>query len=144
MKNHIYIYLAFCLLVLVSSCKQLGDQKVAYLAHTLPTSHPVHQGMEVFAKEVLQKTEIRIRARNRTGHLCSASSQLPEYYAGPICAKTGCTRELNEFEPVALTIQTQHRLQAGNGANRSDFSNCLENKGSFSIPAESSTSYNKC
>ena len=64
MKNHIYIYIAFCLLVLTSSCKQIKDQKVAYLAHTLPISHPVHQGMEVFAKEVLKisngKLEVKI------------------------------------------------------------------------------------
>ena len=39
-------------LILLGSCKQLNDQKVIYLAHTLPTSHPVHQGMEVFAQEV--------------------------------------------------------------------------------------------
>lgn len=38
--------------IFLSSCQQLGDQKVIYLAHTLPKSHPVHQGMEVFAAEV--------------------------------------------------------------------------------------------
>lgn len=43
---------SLCLFFLLSACMQLKDQKVAYLAHTLPISHPVHQGMEVFAKEV--------------------------------------------------------------------------------------------
>jgi len=37
-----------------SSCQELSDSKVAYLAHTLPVSHPVHQGMEVFAEELTQ------------------------------------------------------------------------------------------
>lgn len=46
--------LAYILLfsIFLCSCQQLGDKKVIYLAHTLPKSHPVHQGMEVFAKEV--------------------------------------------------------------------------------------------
>ena len=59
MKKELYTFIlfAFCFLVSTSSCKQLGDQKVAYLAHTLPTSHPVHQGMEVFAKAVLDQSE---------------------------------------------------------------------------------------
>ncbi len=55
MKRYPYIfYLLFFLGI--SSCQQLGDQKVVYLAHTLPTSHPVHQGMEVFAKEVARES----------------------------------------------------------------------------------------
>ncbi len=45
-------YFILYLLLICTSCKQLGDHKTAYLAHTLPESHPVHQGMEVFAKEV--------------------------------------------------------------------------------------------
>lgn len=42
-----------CLLILASllnGCQDLGGEKVVYLAHTLPTSHPVHRGMEVFAQ----------------------------------------------------------------------------------------------
>ena len=51
-----YIYIFIFSLFAMTSCKQLGDQKVAYLAHTLPVSHPVHQGMEVFAKEVAEQS----------------------------------------------------------------------------------------
>ncbi|NJC26880.1 TRAP transporter substrate-binding protein [Neolewinella antarctica] len=40
------------LLLLFTSCQDLAGKKVIYLAHTLPTSHPVHQGMEVFAESV--------------------------------------------------------------------------------------------
>lgn len=52
MKQYICIFI----LVMLSStsCKDLSDKKTAYLAHTLPVSHPVHQGMEVFAKEVAE------------------------------------------------------------------------------------------
>ena len=47
----------------LSSCQQLGDQKVIYLAHTLPKSHPVHQGMEVFAKEVGRLSEDNLKVK---------------------------------------------------------------------------------
>jgi len=49
-----YIYLSILMMLSSSSCQELSDSKVAYLAHTLPVSHPVHQGMEVFAKELTQ------------------------------------------------------------------------------------------
>jgi len=38
-------------LFVLASCDS-GNNGVAYLAHTLPVSHPVHQGIEVFADEV--------------------------------------------------------------------------------------------
>ena len=41
-------------MLMSSSCKQMGNHKTTYLAHTLPESHPVHQGMEVFAQEVME------------------------------------------------------------------------------------------
>ncbi len=65
MKKHfsILIFSTFYLLFAVSSCKQLGDQKVAYLAHSLPTSHPVHQGMEVFAEEVLKQSNGKLSVK---------------------------------------------------------------------------------
>ena len=55
MKQYIYI-LALFLLAGTSSCGELSNQKVVYLAHTLPTSHPVHQGMEVFAEKVMEQS----------------------------------------------------------------------------------------
>lgn len=47
-----YTILALIVISIGSSCQGKSDSKVAYLAHTLPTSHPVHMGMEVFADEV--------------------------------------------------------------------------------------------
>lgn len=43
-------------LLLLSSCQDLGGKRVLYLAHTLPTSHPVHAGMEVFAKTLREQS----------------------------------------------------------------------------------------
>ena len=40
------------LVAMLSGCSDLAGPKTVYLAHTLPTSHPVHQGMEVFASEL--------------------------------------------------------------------------------------------
>jgi len=44
--------IAILIISIFSSCGELNNQKVVYLAHTLPTSHPVHKGMEVFAEKV--------------------------------------------------------------------------------------------
>ena len=53
----------FITLCCFSSCKS-SDSNTAYLAHTLPISHPVHQGIEVFAQEVVRlsggKMEVKI------------------------------------------------------------------------------------
>lgn len=58
MKQRFYLsfFLAFLLLI-ANSCTELSDQKVAYLAHTLPISHPVHQGIEVFAEALLEESK---------------------------------------------------------------------------------------
>lgn len=60
MKQFFYI---FIFLTLTTSCNQLGDEKVAYLAHTLPVTHPVHQGMEVFAEEVLKQSNGKLAVK---------------------------------------------------------------------------------
>lgn len=51
MKYTIHI-LVLCVWLSASACEQLVGPKVIYLAHTLPISHPVHRGMEVFAEQV--------------------------------------------------------------------------------------------
>lgn len=50
------LYLNLVFVLLISSCQQLTDKKVIYLSHTLPKSHPVHLGMEVFATEVEKRS----------------------------------------------------------------------------------------
>lgn len=61
MKQYFYLFLLFILLA--SSCQELSDQKVAYLAHTLPVSHPVHLGMEVFAEEVMKQSKGKLAVK---------------------------------------------------------------------------------
>lgn len=56
LKKHLGNLALFSLLIILFGCQQLGDQKVVYLAHGLPTSHPVHKGMEVFAKAVAEES----------------------------------------------------------------------------------------
>lgn len=65
MKKYFYITLSFsfCILVCLSSCQQMSDQKTAYLAHALPTSHPVHKGMEVFAETVKDISNGQLRVK---------------------------------------------------------------------------------
>jgi len=58
-----YFLIVLCSLMLLGSCKQMGDQKVIYLAHTLPITHPVHQGMEVFAEEVKKISEGKVSVK---------------------------------------------------------------------------------
>ncbi len=55
MKIAFYMLL-FLAMLMQSSC-QSGPSDVVYLAHTLPTSHPVHQGIEVFAEEVFRLSQ---------------------------------------------------------------------------------------
>ncbi len=61
MKQYIFLLLTFGFLV--SSCEQIQTNKVVYLAHTLPISHPVHQGMEVFAEEVAKQSNNKLTVK---------------------------------------------------------------------------------
>ena len=53
--------LAATLLAGVGCGRSAGAPEVAYLAHTLPTSHPVHRGIEVFARAVDSLSGGRLR-----------------------------------------------------------------------------------
>lgn len=55
MKCYLYILLLFSVLSQFS-CRS-GQSDIVYLAHTLPVSHPVHQGIEVFAEELFKQSE---------------------------------------------------------------------------------------
>jgi len=56
MRHLIYMIVLASLLPL-SGCQDLGGKKTVYLAHTLPTVHPVHQGMEVFAESLRNRSK---------------------------------------------------------------------------------------
>lgn len=61
MKSSIYLFLFFAFLS--NSCQKAADYKTVFLAHTLPVSHPVHQGMEVFAEEVEAQSGGKMRVK---------------------------------------------------------------------------------
>lgn len=62
MKPSIYFY-AISLILSFNSCSELRNEKVVYLAHTLPISHPVHQGMEVFAEKVKEESQGKLSVK---------------------------------------------------------------------------------
>ena len=57
------LYLVLLISLSTVSCNELSDQKTTYLAHTLPKSHPVHQGMEVFADEVAKQSNGKLKVK---------------------------------------------------------------------------------
>ncbi len=50
------------LIILLTSCSNIKDHKTLTLAHSLPMSHPVHKGIEVFQKELdkISKGKLKI------------------------------------------------------------------------------------
>lgn len=58
MHSNKYLPLVFgfvlALLLGLTSCQQLSETKSIFLAHSLPTSHPVHKGIEYFQQELLR------------------------------------------------------------------------------------------
>lgn len=50
-------FVGLFLLLLLWGCRDLTGPKTVYLAHTLPTAHPVHQGMEVFATSLRELSQ---------------------------------------------------------------------------------------
>ena len=51
-------FIIFCFtLLLIFSCKLKEESKVFYLAHTLPQTHPVHKGIEVFKKALERESK---------------------------------------------------------------------------------------
>ncbi|MCP3928984.1 MAG: TRAP transporter substrate-binding protein [Bacteroidetes bacterium] len=56
MKKLIPVFL-FPFLLLSSCSEQLSNSKILFLAHSLPTSHPVHQGMLFFQEKLAEKSE---------------------------------------------------------------------------------------
>lgn len=57
MRILVFIAVLGSLILSFSACEDLGGVRTVYLAHTLPTSHPVHQGMEVFAQRLREKSD---------------------------------------------------------------------------------------
>lgn len=62
-KFNILTLLAFAVLLSLSACHDKSETEVAFLAHTLPTTHPVHQGIEVFADEIAKLSQGKFKIK---------------------------------------------------------------------------------
>jgi len=60
MKSKIYILFLFIGLL---SCKKESDTKILNLAHNLPQSHPVHQGILAFQKSLAEKSDGKLKIK---------------------------------------------------------------------------------
>ena len=54
---------ALALALALASCGEVAGPETIYLAHTLPTIHPVHRGIEVFAEEVAERSGGALRVK---------------------------------------------------------------------------------
>lgn len=62
MKRKNIVALKHCVIwivaiLLTSSCADISDTKTAFLAHSLPVTHPVHKGLEVLADELEKQSD---------------------------------------------------------------------------------------
>lgn len=57
------LLLSVTILLGVSGCDQINDTKIAYLAHNLNKSHPVHKGIKVFAEEVAKYSKGKLQVK---------------------------------------------------------------------------------
>ena len=52
------------LLISISSCKKETGNKVLYLGHTLPQTHPVHKGILEFQKALEAKSNGTLKVKS--------------------------------------------------------------------------------
>jgi tripartite ATP-independent transporter DctP family solute receptor len=134
MMNQHYIFISFLLLLGLCSCQQLGNQKVAYLAHTLPISHPVHQGMEVFAQEVLKQSNGQLAIKIfPDGQLGSEREVLELLQIGSIAMTKVSAATMANFAPEYKVMGVPYLFQ-----DKDHFFNVLEGEIGESILAAGS------
>ncbi len=98
MKQYFYMFLLISFLS--TSCQQISDQKIAYLAHTLPVTHPVHKGMEVFAQEVLKQSNGKLTIKIfPDGQLGSEREVLELLQIGSIAMTKVSAAVMSNFAP---------------------------------------------
>jgi tripartite ATP-independent transporter DctP family solute receptor len=99
-KPHIFKVFVFAIFLTFLSCKDVAGVKIAYLAHTLPTNHPVHKGMVVFADEVAKisggKLKIKIFP---DGQLGSEREVLELLQIGSIAITKVSSAAMSSFAP---------------------------------------------
>ena len=94
------VILLLCIGILFFSCKKNDGPKVLYLAHTLPQTHPVHQGILVFKDAMYKKSggtiEIKVFP---DGMLGSEREVLELLQIGSVAVTKVSTATMSNFVP---------------------------------------------
>lgn len=82
------------------SCKELSKNKVMYLAHTLPQTHPVHKGILAFQKALAEKSGGKLTAKIfPDGQLGSEREVLELLQIGSVAVTKVSAATLSNFVP---------------------------------------------
>jgi len=82
------------------SCKELSENKVMYLAHTLPQTHPVHKGILEFQKALDEKSGGKLKVKiYPDGQLGSEREVLELLQIGSVAVTKVSAATLSNFVP---------------------------------------------
>jgi len=97
MKSKIYILFLFIGLL---SCKKESDTKILNLAHNLPQSHPVHQGILAFQKSLAEKSAGKLKIKIfPDGQLGSEREALELLQIGSVAITKVSAATMSNFVP---------------------------------------------
>lgn len=100
LKPHKFKLFVVAICLSFSACKDVTGVKIAYLAHTLPTNHPVHKGMEVFAEEVSKNSGGKLKIKIfPDGQLGSEREVLELLQIGSIAITKVSSAAMSSFAP---------------------------------------------
>lgn len=89
-----------CLIFVLASCKKESPNKVLYLAHNLPQSHPVHKGILEFQKALALNSKGALRVKIfPDGQLGSEREVLELLQIGSVAATKVSAATLSNFVP---------------------------------------------
>lgn len=89
-----------CLVFALASCKEESTNKVLYLAHNLPQTHPVHKGILEFQKVLENNSGGALKARVfPDGQLGSEREVLELLQIGSVAATKVSAATLSNFVP---------------------------------------------
>jgi len=89
-----------CLIFALTSCKKVSNNKVLYLAHNLPQTHPVHKGILEFQKALENNSKGALKVRIfPDGQLGSEREVLELLQIGSVAATKVSAATLSNFVP---------------------------------------------
>jgi len=100
----LYQLLRWCLFLFlltgILSCNELSENKVLYLAHTLPQTHPVHKGILAFQTALDKKSEGKLKIKIfPDGQLGSEREVLELLQIGSVAVTKVSAATLSNFVP---------------------------------------------